>query len=107
MAQHFLLSTQARTMSLRQIFGLSDQAAFELFRNSRWGNGDEVACPECGAVDRHYFIKTRRQWRCKACKHTFSVTSGTIFVKCAGSKTSRDFCGYWQGNRRLAERLVS
>ena len=80
MAQHFLLSAQARTMSLRQIFGLSDEAAFELFRNSRWGNGDEVVCPECGAVDRHYFIKTRRQWRCKACKHTFSVTSGTIFA---------------------------
>ncbi|MDF0607102.1 hypothetical protein HZU77_015875 [Neisseriaceae bacterium TC5R-5] len=32
---------------------------------------------------------------------------GDIVVKCATSRTSRDFCGYWQGNRRLAERLVS
>lgn len=71
MSQHFLLSAQARTLSLRQIFGLSDEAAFELFRSSRWGNGEEVTCPECGVVESHYFIKTRRQWRCKACKHTF------------------------------------
>jgi transposase-like protein len=31
-------------------------------------------------VREHYFIATRKQWRCKDCKHTFSVTSGTIFA---------------------------
>jgi len=25
------------------------------------------------------WLSTRKQWRCKCCKHTFSVTSGTIF----------------------------
>lgn len=45
MSQHFLLSAQARTMSLRRIFGLSDEVAFELFRNSRWGNGEEATLP--------------------------------------------------------------
>lgn len=80
MAQHFLLSAQARTLSLRQIYALTDDAAFDFFRKSRWGNGEEVTCPCCGSHARHYFIQTRRQWRCRDCMHTFSVTSGTIFA---------------------------
>lgn len=80
MPQHFLLTAQARSMSLRQIFALSDEAAFDFFKKSRWGNDEEVTCPECGSVAKHYFIKTRRQWRCRDCKHTFSVTSGTLFA---------------------------
>lgn len=80
MSQHFLLSAQARTMSLRQIFALTDEAAFDFFRRSRWGNGEEVTCPECGSTAKHYFISTRKQWRCRDCKHTFSVTSGTLFA---------------------------
>jgi transposase-like protein len=79
MSQHFLLSAQARSLSIRQIFALTDQAAFELFKQSRWGGGDP-GCPRCGVSDKHYFGKSRRQWRCTACGHTFSVTSGTIFA---------------------------
>lgn len=79
MAQHFLLSAQARTLSLRKIFSLSDDQAFEMFKQSRWGHHDAI-CPCCGSVAKHYFIKTRRQWRCRDCNHTFSVTSGTIFA---------------------------
>lgn len=77
--QHFLLSAQARTMSLRSIFSLSDDDAFELFRQSRWGHHDAI-CPVCGSVAKHYFIKSRHQWRCRDCHHTFSVTSGTLFA---------------------------
>ena len=80
MSQHFLLTAKARTMSLRQIFALTDEAAFEFFRQSRWGDSGEVTCPCCGSVARHYFLSTRRQWRCRDCKHTFSVTSGTLFA---------------------------
>lgn len=75
--QHFLLSAKARTFSLMQIFGLSDDAAFQLFKEARWPDGEPV-CPDCGTLD-HYWIRTRKQWRCKSCNHTFSVTSGTIF----------------------------
>ena len=75
--QHFLLSAKARTFSLMQIFRLSDQKAWEMFKEARWGN-DEPNCPKCGG-QHHYFIKTRKQWRCKSCGHSFSVTSGTIF----------------------------
>ena len=77
--QHFLLSAKARTLSLRRIFALNDDEAFELFKQSRWGHHDSI-CPDCGSVAKHYFIKTRRQWRCRDCNHTFSVTSGTVFA---------------------------
>ena len=40
MSQHFLLSAEARSLSVREIFTLSDDNAFELFRELRWGKGD-------------------------------------------------------------------
>jgi len=80
MSQHFLLTAEARTLSVREVFDLSDEEAFNLFRELRWGKGEEVVCPECGVVEHHWFLPSRRQWRCKACAHTFSVTSGTIFA---------------------------
>lgn len=80
MPQHFLLTAEARSLSVRDVFALSDEAAFDLFRELRSGKGEEVVCPECGVVERHWFLPSRRQWRCKACAHTFSVTSGTIFA---------------------------
>lgn len=76
MAQHFLLSAKARTLSVRKVMELTDDQAFQLFKEVRRGAGDEVACPCCGVVDRHYFIRVRKQWRCRDCWHTFSVTSG-------------------------------
>lgn len=40
-----------------------------------------MTCPKCGCQHQAYFIKSRQQWRCKVkgCRHTFSVTLGTIF----------------------------
>ena len=80
MSQHFLLSARARTLSVRSVFALSDTEAFNLYREVRWGKGEEVVCPVCGVVGKHYFKPTRKQWQCKDCGHTFSVTSGTIFA---------------------------
>lgn len=80
MSQHFLLSAKARTLSVRKVIELTDDQAFQLFKEVRWGSGDNVACPICGTAGKHYFISTRQQWRCKDCGHTFSVTSGTIFA---------------------------
>ena len=48
--QHFLLSAEARTMSLIQIFCLSDAEAWEMFKEARWPN-NEVACPCCGSME--------------------------------------------------------
>jgi len=77
---HFLLSAKARTLSMREVFAMSDDQAFEAFREVRWGGDGEPECPACGVVAGHWFLPSRRQWRCRDCGHTFSVTSGTIFA---------------------------
>jgi len=81
MAQHFLLSANARDLSLMKLFNMSETEAFEAFKTVRWSDTDgEPVCPSCGTCHEPYFISTRRQFRCKHCNHTFSVTSGTIFA---------------------------
>jgi len=80
MAQHFLLTSAARTLSLKGIFRMSDDEAHETFTAIRFAdNGGAAFCPrcECTAV---YTYAARRIWKCKACNHQFSVTSGTIFA---------------------------
>ena len=47
-------------------------------RLARWGEGSTL-CPRCG-FEASWFIGARRQWRCKNCGHTYSVTSGTPFA---------------------------
>jgi len=49
-----------------------------MFKQARWGD-ENPTCPRCGH-DEHSFISTRKQFRCKGCKHTYTVTSGTIFA---------------------------
>jgi len=78
--QHFLLSATARTLSLKQVFRMSDQEAYETFCQLRWPENDgEAICPKCGCVET-YNITSRRRFKCVACHHQFSVTSGTIFA---------------------------
>ena len=80
MAQHFLLSAKARTLSLRSIYAAGEESAYVTFCQLRWPetNGEPV-CPECGCAD-VYRITTRRRFKCAACRVQFSVTSGTIFA---------------------------
>jgi len=80
MSQHFLLSPAARSLSLAKVARMSEEEAYEAFRQIRWAstNGDPV-CPKCGCLA-VYKYETRKLWKCKACSHQFSVTSGTIFA---------------------------
>jgi transposase-like protein len=78
MAQHFLLSAAARTLSLRSIYKDGEESAYAKFCEMRWTDG-EPTCPTCGGCD-PYSITTRRKFKCRACGHQFSVTSGTIFA---------------------------
>lgn len=80
MSQHFLLSAQARTLSVYQVMQMNDNEAFAVFKELRWGAGDTVSCPCCGVIGKHAFRRDRKQWRCVDCGHTFSITSGTIFA---------------------------
>lgn len=80
MSQHFLLTAAARTLSLKAIFRMSDDEAHDTFTAIRFAdNGGAAFCPrcQCTAV---YTYAARRIWKCKACNHQFSVTSGTIFA---------------------------
>ncbi|WP_370312535.1 IS1595 family transposase [Sagittula sp.] len=80
MAQHFLLSAASRTLSLRQIYKAGEDAAYQTFCEMRWPEtGGEAVCPRCHH-DEAYKIASRRKFKCKACHHQFSVTSGTIFA---------------------------
>ena len=83
MAQHFLLSARAKTLSLATIFRMSDTDAEATFRKVRWPDTDGAAvCPECGGVEPYEFRRASGALRfeCKACRHEFSITSGTLFA---------------------------
>ncbi|HEV7267612.1 MAG TPA: IS1595 family transposase [Falsiroseomonas sp.] len=80
MAQHFLLSAKARTLSLASILRMTDDEAHAAFVAIRFAdNGGEAFCPRCACAV-VYTYSARRIWKCKACGHQFSVTSGTIFA---------------------------
>jgi hypothetical protein len=83
MSQHFLLSRQAKTLSLASVVRMSDEEAEKTFRKVRWPDTDgEPVCPKCGCLDAYAF---RREtgllcFECSACRKEFSLTSGTLFA---------------------------
>ncbi len=78
--QHFFLSAAARTLSLKQVFKMGEDAAYEALRRMRWHETDgEAVRPKCGCYET-YNITSRRRFKCVGCHHQFSVTSGTIFA---------------------------
>lgn len=78
--QHFLLSSAARTLSLKAVFRMGEDAAYRTFCELRWPETEgEAVCPRCGCTET-YDITSRRKFKCVACHHQFSVTSGTIFA---------------------------
>jgi len=79
MAQHFLLSAAARTLSLSGVARMSDEEAHARFITIRWADNDgQPYCPECGCL-KVYAYTTRKLWKCTACRYQFSVTARTIF----------------------------
>lgn len=58
---------------------MNEDECYEKFLQLRWGDRDQVVCPHCGVIGRHYYRRTRRQWRCADCDGYFSVTTGTPF----------------------------
>ena len=83
MAQHFLLSSAAKTLSLAQVFRMTDAEAETAFRKVRWPNTDGASiCPSCGGVDAYEFRRHTGALRfeCRVCKKEFSITAGTLFA---------------------------
>ncbi len=83
MAQHFLLTRQAKSLSLAQVCRMSDAEAEMAFRKMRWPATEGAPiCPMCGCLDAY---ETRRKtgllrFQCKGCKKVYSITSGTLFA---------------------------
>ncbi|QNH66054.1 transposase [Proteus vulgaris] len=63
-----------------------------MFKTLRWGKSDNgMVCPSCGVVHGPYKIQSRKQYRCKHCNHTFSITSGTMFANHKLPTHTREF----------------
>jgi len=83
MAQHFLLSAGARSLSAAKIMRMSDSGVENVFLRLRWPETDgKPVCPDCGCAIRYACRRPEGQlrWRCKACRGDFSITSGTLFA---------------------------
>ncbi|MCE9650245.1 MAG: IS1595 family transposase [Parvibaculum sp.] len=83
MAQHFLQSSAAKTLSLAQVFRMTDEKAEEMFRMVRWPETKGApVCPSCGGLDAYDCRRPNGapRFRCRACVKDFSITSGTLFA---------------------------
>ena len=83
MAQHFLLSAGARSLSAAKIMRMSDTGVENVFLRLRWPETDgKPVCPDCGCSICYACRRPSGQlrWRCKACRGDFSITSGTLFA---------------------------
>lgn len=70
--------TRPLPTNLREAVSYFDDldVATKFIARMRWPNGP--ICPNCAGRE-HYYLTTRRLWKCKACKRQFSVKAGTIF----------------------------
>jgi transposase-like protein len=83
MAQHFLLSAAARSLSAAKIMRMSDRGVENVFLRLRWpGTDGKPVCPGCGCAICYACPRSagHPRWRCKACRDDFSITSGTLFA---------------------------
>jgi len=82
-AQHFLLSREAKTLSLATVFQMKDAEAEMAFRRIRWHEtGGEPVCPHCGGLDAYDCrrLTGAPRFRCRGCKKDFTITAGTLFA---------------------------
>lgn len=75
------MSKGAVTLTLEDVYGMTDFQVHELWVRQRWGGRDTVVCPHCGTIGTHYWRKASMRWKCAACDKTFSVTSNTPFAQ--------------------------
>lgn len=58
-----------------KVYADQDKSLAEV-ADSRWK--ENVVCPHCQA-DKPMFLKTRKIWKCSACRKQFSIKAGTVF----------------------------
>ena len=77
----FHMSKEAVTLTLEDVYAMTDHQVHEMWLRQRWGSRETVVCPHCGTIDTHYWRRASKRWKCAACDRTFSVTSGTPFAQ--------------------------
>ncbi|WP_147397024.1 hypothetical protein [Psittacicella melopsittaci] len=83
MAQHFLLSANARHLSIAQVSEMSDIDILKMLikeRSQQSDNLHHVICTRCQKCHNDYFNASRHQWRCKYCHYCFSITTDIFFI---------------------------
>ena len=115
MAQHFLLSRAAKTLSLAHVFTMKDAEAEMTFRRIRWADTDgEPVCPHCGGVDAYDCrrLKGAPRFRCRACERISRSRPG----RCSPRTSCRSrcylaaiaiFCNEVKGKSALALSAIS
>jgi len=78
MAQIHCQSKRYRDVNIFTFTEMSEDEAHEKFAEVRWGDRNSVTCPFCEKIGSHYYIASRRKWRCQDCAEFFSVTTNTI-----------------------------
>lgn len=74
------MSSAARTLKIATVARMTEEEARKAFQAIRWAStGGKPFCPECGCVDVYAYV-SRPIFKCKGCRHQFSLTSGTIFA---------------------------
>ncbi|SRR5579884_203369 len=74
-----------RTLNLQTVLAWSEEEARDFLEAMRWPDGP--ICPKCGAPEPYSFyrmldrakLRTRKLYKCRACKRQFTATVGTIF----------------------------
>lgn len=79
MAHIFCQSKAYRDLTVWHFAGLTEEQAVADWIKWRWGGSDEIRCPHCQFREKHYFIQTRKRWRCGDCEKTFGIYTGTVF----------------------------
>lgn len=78
--QHFSQSKKSRTFPARDLESMSDDDVWKLFKRVRWSETDgKPACPKCQHGE-SIWLANQRRWKCKECRHQYSVTSSTILA---------------------------
>ncbi len=82
MAQHFLLSAKARTLSIGQVLRMTTEQAEATFAAVRWAEtAGKAVCPHCGCRTCYEARRPNGALRSvQGCRKDFSLTSGTLFA---------------------------
>jgi transposase-like protein len=55
----------------------NEQICIDAVIEMKWPDG--IKCPDNCPVDKPYYLKTQKRWKCRMCRKQFSVKVGTIF----------------------------